>query len=328
MKFYIGIDLGGTNIVAGLVSACEGKDGQARYKIEERSSSPTPVGQSEDAIINEIINCTGHVLAKARFHGCVELEDIISIGIGSPGAVDSEAGIVKYANNLKWNNVALRDMIEKKFNRPTFIGNDANVAAYGEYIAGAGKGYSSLVAITLGTGVGGGVVTDGTILTGFNFAGAELGHICLVRDGRQCTCGRKGCFETYSSATGLINATKEAMEGDKASKMWELAENDLTKVNGKTAFDGMRAGDPVAKAVVDEYINYLSIGITDVINIFQPEVLCIGGGICKEGDTLLKPVIVQVSRENFVKDTASQTKIVVAELGNDAGVIGAALLGV
>lgn len=317
MKYYIGIDLGGTNVVSGLVKV-EGDD----YSIIAKESTPTRVDDGEDAIIGDMISITNNILNKAN----ISIDDITSIGIGSPGAVDSDAGIVKYANNLKWNNVKLRERIQTEFSKPTFIGNDANVASYGEYVAGAGRGYSSLVAITLGTGVGGGVIIDGKILTGFNFAGAELGHICVVRNGRECTCGRKGCFETYSSATGLINSTKEAMEGNKSTKMWELCSNDLTKVDGKTAFDGMRAGDTVAKTVVDEYIGFLATGITDVINIFQPEVLCIGGGICKEGDTLLKPIIELVSKENFVKDKANQTKIVVAELGNDAGVIGASLL--
>lgn len=319
MKYYIGIDLGGTNVVSGLVSI----DGD-NYKIIEKISTPTRVSEGQDAIISDMIDITNKVLSKAN----ISIEQIESIGVGSPGAVDSDAGIVRYVNNLNWNNVNLRDQIQSAFNKPTFIGNDANVAGYGEYIAGAGKGYSSLVAITLGTGVGGGVIIDDNILTGFNHAGAELGHICLVRNGRQCTCGRLGCFETYASATGLINSTKEAMEKDKSSKLWELCNNDINNVDGKTAFDGMRAGDVTSKAVVEEYIDYLSIGITDVINIFQPEVLCIGGGVCKEGDTLLNPVIEQVSKENFVKDKENQTKIVVAKLGNDAGVIGAALLGI
>lgn len=319
MQYFIGIDLGGTNVVSGLIKV----EGEI-FTIIAKESTPTRVKDGENAIIGDMISITQNVLTKAN----ITIDEITAIGVGSPGAVDSDAGIVKYANNLNWNNVKMREKIQTAFNnKPTYIGNDANVAGFGEYMAGAGKGYSSLVAITLGTGVGGGVIIDDKILTGFNFAGAELGHICLVRNGRQCTCGRKGCFETYASATGLINSTKEAMENDKTSKMWELCENDLTKVNGKTAFDGMRANDKTATMVVDEYIDYLSIGITDVINIFQPEVLCIGGGICKEGDTLLSPIIEQVSRENFVKDKSNQTKIVVAQLENDAGVLGAALLG-
>ena len=235
--------------------------------------------------------------------------------------------MIEYSNNLQWYNVPLAAKLEEGLGIRAYIENDANAAAYGEYLAGAGKGCSSLVAITLGTGVGGGVILDGKILTGFNFGGAELGHTVIEVDGRPCTCGRRGCFEAYSSATGLINLTKEAMEAHRDSKMWELCDGDANRANGRTAFDGMRAGDAAAKAVVDLYIKYLSVGIANMINIFQPQILCIGGGISKEGDTLIQPLTRLVNENNYVHDPERQTKIMPAALFNDAGLIGAAMLG-
>ena len=207
-----------------------------------------------------------------------------------------------------------------------YVENDANVAAYGEVLGGAAKGYKDVVVITLGTGVGGGIIIGGKIYTGFNFCGAELGHVVIEYNGRQCNCGRKGCFEAYSSATALITATKKAMEEDKDSAMWNIA-GSIDKVDGKTAFDAMRAGDKSGKAVVDEYIKYLSVGLTDMINIFQPAILCIGGGICNEGETLLAPVRAFIDREQYAMNSTKKTKVCKAQLGNDAGIIGAALLG-
>ncbi|MGN0589729.1 MAG: ROK family protein, partial [Ruminiclostridium sp.] len=189
-----------------------------------------------------------------------------------------------------------------------------------------GKGYKNVVVITLGTGVGGGIITDGKIYTGFNFCGGELGHTVIEYNGRQCGCGRKGCFEAYSSATALINFTKEAMEADKNTKMWEIAGGKIENVDGKTAFDGFRAGDKTATEVVNTYINYLGCGLTNVVNIFQPEMLLIGGGICKEGENLTKPLIEYIARESYCIDPNSSTKLDICKLGNDAGIIGAAYL--
>ena len=176
----------------------------------------------------------------------------------------------------------------------------------------------------MGTGVGGGIIIDGKIYSGFNFAGAELGHTVIEVDGPECTCGRKGCFEVFSSATGLIRMTKEAMAADPSSKMHGMVKD---KVDARLAFDAMRAGDVPAKAVVDEYIKYLAAGIANVINIFQPEILCIGGGVCNEGDALLLPLKELVSREIYTRGGVKNTEIVIASLGNDAGIIGAAFLG-
>lgn len=315
MKYYIGIDLGGTNIVAGVVNEA--------YEIVAKASCKTACPRSAQEIMDDMARVTLEAVGKAG----INLTEAEWIGVGSPGVVDSEEGVVIYANNLKFYDIPMREELENRLGRRVYIGNDANAAAYGEFMAGAAKGTKSAVAVTLGTGVGGGVIIDSKIYTGFNFAGAELGHMALVAGGRPCTCGRKGCFEAYASATALIDFTKEAMQAHPESKMWELCGGDITQVSGRTAFDGMRAGDPAAKAVTDMYIGYFAEGIMSIINIFQPEIVCVGGGISKEGDLLLDPVRKLQEAEGYSRFCRKSTKIVTATLGNDAGVIGAALLG-
>jgi glucokinase len=216
--------------------------------------------------------------------------------------------------------------MREKIDKPCYVENDANAAAYGEFVAGAAKGANDAVCITLGTGVGGGIIINKKIYSGFNFAGAEIGHTVIDPNGPECTCGRKGCFEVFSSATGLVRMTKEAMLADKSSIMWKMNDED-GKVSARTAFNAMRAGDKAGKEVVDKYIRYLACGITNTINIFQPDILCIGGGVCNEGDPLLLPLKELVAKEVYTKNSAKNTEIVIAKLGNDAGIIGAAFLG-
>ena len=234
--------------------------------------------------------------------------------------------MVCYANNLDFYDVPMAAMLKEKLGVDFYIENDANAAAYGEYIAGAGKGSNDFIAITLGTGVGGGVIVNGKIYSGSNYAGAELGHVVINMDGEICTCGRQGCWEAYASATALIRQTKQAMIRYPKSKMWELCGGDISKVSGRTAFDAMRAGDDTAKRVVDRYIEYVAIGISNNINIFQPDILCVGGGISKEGSTLIDPIVAYVEGENYARHIAKKTQIKAAALGNDAGIIGAAYL--
>lgn len=266
------------------------------------------------------------VSLKAMEQAGLKLENIESIGIGTPGTANSETGIIEYSNNLGFLNLPVVELMQKHINKPFYVENDANAAAYGEFIAGAAKGANDAVCITLGTGVGGGIIINGKIYSGFNFAGAEIGHTVIDPNGPECTCGRKGCFEVFSSATGLVRMTKEAMLEDKASVMWQMNEED-GKVSARTAFNAMRAGDRAGKAVVDKYIRYLACGITNTINIFQPDILCIGGGVCNEGDPLLLPLKELVAKEIYTKNSAKNTEIVIAKLGNDAGIIGAAFLG-
>ncbi len=314
MKYYIGIDLGGTNIKAGVVNE--------NYEIIAKSTTKTNCPRAAELIADDMAK----VSIKACENAGISIDQIEWVGIGTPGIANNIEGTIPYSNNLDFHDVPIRKYIQKHINKPVYVANDANAAAYGEFLAGAAKGSQDAVCITLGTGVGAGVIIEGKILVGSNFAGAELGHMVIEVDGPQCTCGRKGCFEVFSSATGLINMTKQAIENDKDSILCEYLERD-GKVSAKHAFDAMRAGDKSGKAVVDKYIKYLASGITNVINIFQPDILCIGGGVCNEGDPLLLPVIDLVKKEVYTRMIEKNTKIMLAELGNDAGIIGAAFLG-
>ena len=317
MKYYVGIDLGGTNIVAGVVDE--------NYKIIAKASTKTNCPRPEKEIAEDMAKMAVEAVKNAD----LTLDDIEWIGIGTPGIANSSTGIIEYSNNLGFKDTPMVKYITEFIGRkdtPVFIENDANAAAYGEYVAGAAKGAKNAVCITLGTGVGGGIIIDGKIYAGSNFAGAEIGHTVIEVDGAQCSCGRKGCFEAYSSATGLIRMSKEAMEQFPDSIMNKMAD-EKGKVTARTSFDAMRAGDKAAKDVVDKYIKYLAAGITNTINIFQPDVLCIGGGVCNEGDPLLLPMKELVAKEVYTRNSPKNTEIVIAKLGNDAGIIGAAFLG-
>lgn len=313
MKYYVGIDLGGTNIVAGVVDE--------EYNIVAKASTKTNCPRPAKEIADDMAKMAIQAVENAN----LTMEQIEWIGIGTPGIANSETGIIEYSNNLGFKDTPMVEYIRETIDKPVFIENDANAAAYGEFVAGAAKGAKNAVCITLGTGVGGGIIIDGKIYSGSNFAGAEIGHTVIEVDGVQCSCGRKGCFEAYSSATGLIRMTNEVIAEHPDSLMAEMSKT--AKVTARTSFDAMRDGDKYAKALVDKYIKYLAAGITNTINIFQPDVLCIGGGVCNEGDTLLLPVKAIVMEEVYTRNSPKNTEIVIAKLGNDAGIIGAAFLG-
>ena len=268
------------------------------------------------------------VALKACEKAGVSIDEVESIGIGVPGAVNPKTGVIEYSANLHFHNWEVVKMMQERLNKKVLIENDANAAALGEFLAGSAKGTKNAVAITLGTGVGGGIIINGKIYSGSNFAGAELGHMVIVKDGKECGCGRKGCWEAYSSATGLINLTKEKILSDKLdySYMLKLADGDINKVNGKTAFDAAAAGDNDAQEVLDTYFGYLATGLVNIINIFQPDVLCIGGGISNQGENLLRPLRKIIEEERYTKHNDKQTQLCTCTLGNDAGIIGAAFL--
>ena len=314
--FTLGIDLGGTNIAVGVVNE--------KYEIVGRGKVKTNADRPAEEIIADMAKACFLALENAG----LTLDDVDSVGIGTPGSVDPVNGYVLYTNNIPFVNMPLVDTLKSYLGKDIkcYIENDANAAAFGEYLAGAGKGTNDFVIVTLGTGVGCGVVIGGKLFTGTNYAGTEAGHTVIIYNGEDCTCGRKGCWEAYASATALINQTKKAMLENKDSKMWDMVSGDIEKVNGLTAFDGMRNGDATAKTVVDNYINYVACGVTNLVNVFQPDVLSIGGGVSHEGDNILVPIREFVVRERYSKNVEKQTEINAAKLGNDAGIIGAACL--
>lgn len=298
MKYRLGVDLGGTNIAVGVVDEDN--------KIVSRASMPTALPRPADAIAASIAEACVKAIGEAG----IEREDIVSVGVGTPGAVNS-SGIVENDANLGFVNTPLRDMIYDLLKIETFIGNDANCAALGEQVAGAGRGTKNFIMVTLGTGVGGGIVLDGKLLTGVNGAAGEIGHMVIDHEGIPCQCGRIGCFEQYASASALIRFAKE---------------RNLDVNGARDVFDLAKADNIVAAEVLDSYFDYLSTGIANLINIFQPEVISIGGGIAGQGEELLKPLVKKVESKRYTKYSKKQTVITVAKLENDAGIIGAASL--
>ena len=312
--YRIGVDLGGTNIATGVIDE--------NYKIIGRGKVKTRAPRPAEAIFDSIKEAVDMAVVNAG----ISYDEIVSVGIGTPGSVNKDTGAIEFSNNLKFHNVPAKEMLEERLKRPVYLENDANAAALGEAVAGSGNGVKNFVAITLGTGVGSGIIIDGKIYRGSNFCGGEMGHMVINVDGIPCNCGRKGCWEKYASATALVSQAVEAMQGNKASLLWQTCDGDLNKVDGKSIFDAVDLGDETAKAVVDRYLYYVSIGIANVVNALQPETVCVGGGISGQGEKILQPIRDLVKAERYSVYADKQANIVPASLGNDAGIIGAALL--
>ena len=315
--YSIGIDLGGTNIAVGL---CD-----ESLTIIDKCSTPTLPNRAPELIVGDMASLADELIKRNN----LTLDDIVSVGIAVPGSADAVSGSVEYANNLPFRDFPVIEVFRGFLPiKSIFVVNDADAAALGEALAGAAKGAKSSVMITIGTGIGGGVIIGGRVLdSGVNPAVAELGHTVIQVGGRQCSCGRRGCWEAYSSATALTDMTREKMTELELKGIPSLLFDEARtegKVSAKTAFSAMKRGDKYASALVDEYISYLAAGITTIINIFQPEILSIGGGVCKEGEYLTEPLIEIVEREQYARDSKHRTKIVIATLGNDAGIVGAA----
>ena len=308
--YYLGIDFGGTNIAAGIVDE--------KGNIIKKDSTPTLKERDSEEIINDMINISLKVLKDAN----LTTSDIEGVGVGCPGIVDNKCGIIKHLSNIGMTNYPLRERLSQVFKTRINIENDANAAALGEYKR-YGENSNSFIFVTLGTGIGGGIIIDGKIYSGFNGAGAEIGHMKIEINGVPCPCGCDGCWEQYASVTALIRNTKEAMDKNPQSVMHKWVKEN-GKVSGRTAFECAKAGDETAKEVVDNYIKYLATGLISIINVFQPERIVIGGGISKEGDYLLNP-IKQIVYDCKYNNYVEKTKIEIARLFNDAGIIGAAL---
>ena len=311
--YYIGIDVGGTNLVAGLVNEAG--------RILDKVNHPVDKAMSAEELCLDLARMS----KKLCEMGSVDFSQIEAVGVGLPGLVDNGAGVVVQTVNMAFDNTPLREIFQREWDVPVFLGNDANCAAAGEYWAGAAKGCDPAVVVTLGTGIGGGMVANGKVFTGFANSGMEVGHMIVHPNGVLSSCGNRGCWEQYGSATALIRLTQLEMERDRDSAMWELCEGDRFKAQGRTPFAAARQGDPAAKRVLAAYLQGLSVGIINLVNILQPEIICLGGGVSgAEDDLLLEPLRELVIQGTFDKN--NPTRLERASLGNDAGVVGAALL--
>jgi len=315
-KRLIGIDIGGTSIKGALVST-EGK-------ILSRFAFPVDHAKPQEAIIEELARSINEVLNKNSLWPI----DILGIGIGCPGSINSKTGRCDYSNNLQWKDLPIRKLIQKRTGIKTRIANDANAAILGEVRFGAAREFENVVLLTLGTGVGGGLYLNGRLYEGKDSKGAELGHATLVMDGRLCTCGRKGCVEAYCSVSALIKDTQEAMEQDRGSLMWASSKNNLKFVDGLTAFECAKRCDGSAQKVVDRYIKYLGEACLSYINIFRPDAIILGGGLSGQKEALTSPLRKYLEKEQFGfgGERSPAVEILVSKLGNDAGILGAAAL--
>jgi len=310
----IGIDIGGTSI--------KGAGVTDKGQILEKFSMPVYKDDTSEITLERLGKTVKEYLDSLK-----ELRnEVVGIGVGCPGAIDSEKGIVNYSNNLQWSNVHLKDYLEKVTKLPVRITNDANAATLGEAKFGSGKIYKSIIMITLGTGVGGGVIIDGKLFEGNEGKGTELGHTVIVVDGEPCSCGRNGCLEAYSSATALIRETKRMMEKNPNSYLWQLVDGDISKVNGKVAFDAAKNGDKVGHEIVKWYVKYLSEGILNFCNIFRPDVIILSGGIANQGDYLINRLVEYCKARYYGYQRAPEVAIKKAILGYESGIIGAGCL--
>ncbi len=313
VKYCIGVDLGGTNIAAGLVDI-EGKRIIRKMSMKTRAPRPcTEISRDIAAMCEQLCRDEKFPMGKIDW-----------IGVATPGIVKN--GVVISAVNLGWSKEPFGEYIASYTSRPTFVANDANAAAYAEALWGVGEDAESVVAITLGTGVGGGMVIDGRIWEGTNGFAAEIGHMIIDAGGRRCGCGRRGCLEAYCSASALVAESQRMMQLYPDTKLWQVVDGDPTRANGKTPFDAKRLGDDAGEIIVDSFIDYLAVGVANVINIFQPDVVCIGGGVSWEGDSFINPLKKKLGYAAFGTDS-KRTRVELAKFRNDAGIIGAALLG-
>ena len=308
----IGIDIGGTSIKGAAIDSIG--------KVYETFSMPFIKGEPGEVTIRKLAETVKVYISSFKLE-----KKIVGIGIGSPGTLNVKDGIVEYANNLGWYNLPVADIMRETLPYPVRLTNDANAAALGEAKYGAGKEYANIIMLTLGTGVGGGIIINGKLYEGNQGKAGELGHVVVEIDGEPCTCGRKGCLEAYASATALIRETKKAMLANKKSLLWKVCP-EIEMVGGKVPFEAAKKGDATAIKVLDNYVKYLSEGILNYCNIFRPNVVVLSGGIANAGDYLFDRLNKYVKDRNYGYQSTPEVKILPAQLGYDSGKIGAAAL--
>ena len=312
--YYVGIDVGGTGLKAGVVDE--------QGKILSKVTCPTLVERGAEPVVNDM----AHLALKAIEEAGLQVSDIKAVGVGIPGIEDPRTGRVPFCTNLHWHDVPLTEWMQRVIDKPIFIGNDATVAGLAESVSGVSAGVANSVFVTLGTGVGGGVVLGGKVYSGSNGVGSEIGHMLVVAGGELCTCGNRGGWERYASATALIRWGTESAKEHPEGALAQAVKGDVSKITAKDVIDLAKAGDPDCAAIFDKYIYYLCAGLVSIINLYDPEVIVLGGGVSAAGDFLLNAVRKKLPEMVFYK-TMPYARIELATLGNDAGIIGAAMLG-
>lgn len=315
MKYYLGIDLGGTNIAAGVTD----EQGNIINKVSRKTKANT---MDFCRLVSHIADTAKEAVSIPEL--CTEM--VSAVGMGTPSCINPSNGLLVNANNLGWKNVPLQIEMEKHFNVPVYIQNDAACAALGETVKGAAAGYDSVLMVTLGTGVGGGIILNNRIFNGCDSMGAEIGHTKLVSGGLLCTCGQKGCFEAYASAAALTEQARAAAKEFPESVMNEMCGNEFSEMNAQIPFEAAKAGDKTAAGVIERYIYYLASGLSSLTAVFRPQVIVIGGGISGQGNYLIEPLRKKLYELTFSAEQIGIPEVVCASLGNDAGIIGAAML--
>ena len=314
-KFIIGVDLGGTNIVAGAMPT----DGTRELAMK---TIPTLAQNGASDVMDRIAGLVEEVITRTRAETGAARGDFLGVGIGSPGPLDRARGVVIVTPNLGWRDFPLRDEVSNRVGLPATLDNDANCATLGEWWCGAAKGGRNVVGLTIGTGIGGGLILDGRLYHGASDAAGEIGHTTIDSTGRRCKCGNYGCLEAYTSGPAIAERAREVLEGDEDSVLPSMVDGDLSRITAQTVFDAAKRGDAVAQEVVRDTAHFLGVGISNLINIFNPDIFVVAGGVTQAGDLLFDPLRAEVRRRAF-KPAVNACRIVPGALPGSAGVVGA-----
>jgi glucokinase len=314
-RYIVGLDLGGTNIVAGAMP----EDGSREIAVR---SAPTRADQGAESVVDRIARMIDTVVAETIAETGAKRSDFAGVGIGSPGPLDRERGIVIVTPNLGWRNFPLRDEVSNRVGLPATLDNDANCATLGEWWCGAAKGARHVVGMTIGTGIGGGLILDGRLFHGASDVAGEIGHTTIDSTGRRCKCGNYGCLEAYASGPAIAERAREALAGGEPSILTSLVEDDLTRITAQLVYEAAKKDDDVARQVVRETATFLGAGVANLLNIFNPDVVVIAGGVTQAGEPLFEPLRAEVRRRAF-RPAVEACRILPGTLKGSAGVVGA-----
>ncbi|MBV9880142.1 MAG: ROK family protein [Gemmatirosa sp.] len=314
-RYVVGVDLGGTNIVVGVMP----EDGSREIAMR---SQPTRADLGSEVVVDRICQMVEDAITVTRAETGASREDFLGVGIGAPGPLDRKRGVVVVAPNLGWRDLPLRDLVQDRVHLPATLDNDANCATLGEWWTGAARGASNVVGITIGTGIGGGLILDGRLYHGASDMAGEIGHTTIDSNGRRCKCGNYGCLEAYTSGPAIAERAREALAIGEASMLLDLVQGRPERITAQTVYDASERGDAMAREVVRDTARFLGAGIANLLNVFNPDVVVVAGGVTQAGNALFEPLNAEVRRRAF-RPAVDACRIVPGILPGTAGVVGA-----